>query len=216
MVLPLRISRVAVVALLLLCTITPALAGMITSSPNMPPHGGVYAGTGTVMYPMGVFLRNITLSHFDASYPPPLPGFTNVHMLGARLDCSLSLDAGVSWIDVWAPVSETLKTTGTLVPGSYSDELLGLEASGGALPSYVRMRESPIQASTGSTTIEAVGDNYNIDSFFDVWFEVSLDDGMTWYPADGSTNIELTPEPSSFLALFAGLLGLAGMRRRKA
>ncbi|MCX6376273.1 MAG: hypothetical protein NTU88_09635, partial [Armatimonadetes bacterium] len=60
----------AILAMLLFCTTIPALAGMISPYPNMPPENGVYVGQGWIVYANGVFLQNVSLSHFTASYPP--------------------------------------------------------------------------------------------------------------------------------------------------
>lgn len=215
MLLRFRISRMAVVALLLICTTIPAMAGMITTSTNMPPEGGMYVGTGMITFPMGVFMRNITLSHFSASYPPPPPGNVVVHSFSARLDADLSIDGGQAWNPATGVGPETVQTVGNL-DGTFGEEMTSYNVNVGTLFGPLLMRESPIRASTGQTTVESLGgDDYRIDSFFDVWFEVSLDGGMTWYQSDGSTRVELTPEPSAFLVLSAGLLGLAGIRRRK-
>jgi hypothetical protein len=205
----------AILVMLLSCTTIPALAGMISPSPNMPPENGVYAAQDWIVYANGVFLRNVTLSHFTASYSPPAPGNTVVHSFGALLDCDVSWDAGLTWSHSSAPATETVKTFADY-SGVYEEEMFGLDISGGSLPAGVMIRESPFLHSDGETTIDPVGDDYRIDSFFDVFTELSLDSGMSWQTSDGSTRVELTPEPSSFIVLFAGVLGLAGMRRRRA
>ena len=58
------------------------------------------------------------------------------------------------------------------------------------------------------------GGMYMIDSFFDVFTELSVDEGNSWYPAEtGSDRISLVPEPLSCVLL--GIGGLALLRRRK-
>ena len=64
----------------------------------------------------------------------------------------------------------------------YDTELLQLDISGGDLPSGMRLRESPTLASTGKTAISpAPGGEFVVSSFFDVFTELSLDNGMTWF-----------------------------------
>jgi hypothetical protein len=73
-----------------------------------------------------------------------------------------------------------------LSTSSYSNEMMQFDLSGGTLPAGFKLRESPTLASTGRTTIQpATGGGYIIHSFFDVWLELSPDNGMTWI-ADGS------------------------------
>jgi hypothetical protein len=65
---------------------------------------------------------------------------------------------------------------------------------------------------------------FAIDSFFDVFTELSLDGGMSWIPnsapngygPDGSTHVDLyVPEPASFALLALGLVASAGLIRRR-
>jgi hypothetical protein len=69
----------------------------------------------------------------------------------------------------------------------YDTEMLQLDISGGGLPAGVMIRESPTLASTGKTAISpAPSGGYLIDSFFDVFTEVSMDDGNTWQASTGT------------------------------
>ena len=61
---------------------------------------------------------------------------------------------------------------------------------------------------------------YHIDSFFDVFTELSVDGGATWIPnsqpsafgEDGSTRLVLgIPEPASLMLLIIALFGIAGL-----
>ena len=77
----------------------------------------------------------------------------------------------------------------------------------------VMLRESPMYASTGETTITDLEDGtYYIDSFFDIFTELSVDGGMTWMPdLDPPVRMVLqntVPEPSSLAILGLGALGL--------
>jgi hypothetical protein len=63
----------------------------------------------------------------------------------------------------------------------YDTEMLELYITGGNLPAGMMIRESPTLASTGKTAISpATGGGYIIDSFFDVFTELSMDYGVTW------------------------------------
>ena len=69
----------------------------------------------------------------------------------------------------------------------YDTEMLQLDISGGNLPPGMRLLESPTLASTGKTAISpASGGGFVIDSFFDVFTELSTDGGGSWNPSLGA------------------------------
>jgi hypothetical protein len=122
-----------------------------------------------------------------------------------------------------APAPCKVKVTLTQVNGAtrhFDTEMLQLDLSGGSLPAGVMIRESPTLASTGKTTIRTYPTGgYVIDSFFDIFVEVSLDGGQSWTPeTNGPTHVTLTdPAPAvpgvSFplIALLVLLLTAAGI-----
>ena len=75
------------------------------------------------------------------------------------------------------------------------------------------MQEDPIRPLMGQTDITDLGGElYHIDSFFDVFTELSVDGG-SWIACDSSTHMYLTPEPGTLSLLALG--GLAVLRRRR-
>ncbi|MFA5864619.1 MAG: PEP-CTERM sorting domain-containing protein [Phycisphaerae bacterium] len=94
----------------------------------------------------------------------------------------------------------------------YGTEMLSLDISGGSF----MLRESPTLASTGGTTIGGVGGGlYAIDSFFDIFTELSTNGGVTWIPSSGGIWVDtITPEPTSLILMAMG--GIAMVRRRRA
>jgi len=90
--------------------------------------------------------------------------------------------------------------------------MLAMNLSGGG----ALVRESPTLPSLGRTTITDQGGGlYRIDSFFDVFTELSLDGGQTWMPSSGSTLVELVPEPSSLFLIALGGFALPFLRPRR-
>ena len=78
--------------------------------------------------------------------------------------------------------------------GTFDTELATFELGGSSAPAGVMIRESPTLASAGRTTITALsGDQYRIETYYDVWLELSIDGGGTWHPADNAVHMTLGP-----------------------
>lgn len=94
-------------------------------------------------------------------------------------------------------------------PRVFDTEMISFDLSGvynGVSPFLIR--ESPTLASMGQATIADVGTGqYRIDSFFDVFTEMSVDGGQTWFP------MVAVPEPGTMLTLLAPLGLLRRCRR---
>src|SRR4030095_12979783 len=76
-------------------------------------------------------------------------------------------------------------------------EMLQLDLLG----SGFMLRESPTLQSKGQTTVRTVAGGYMVSSFFDVNTEVSLDNGVSWTPAQGPGHVELRNDPSQAPAI---------------
>lgn len=112
-------------------------------------------------------------------------------------------------------------------PGStrvFDTEMLSLTLTGGGGGGggALMIRESPTLASMGKTMIDGPdqGGLYRIDSFFNVFTELSIDGGQTWMPGDGALRMSGSnvPEPSALVAwslLGASGIGVRWWRRRK-
>jgi hypothetical protein len=95
--------------------------------------------------------------------------------------------------------------------GTFDTEMLSmsLQSVGGS----VMIQESPTQQSKGKTTITDQGGGlFRIDSFFDVFTELSLDGGNNWVASVDKTRVDLgnTPLPAAWL-LFVSALGALGL-----
>lgn len=81
-------------------------------------------------------------------------------------------------------------------PRPVSLELLAMDLSGVPIPGGVLARESPATASPGQAMVhEGPPGTFTIDSFFDVFTEISLDGGQSWLPPSGSQHLALIPGP---------------------
>ncbi|MGZ4974607.1 MAG: hypothetical protein ACXWDN_17755, partial [Limisphaerales bacterium] len=177
-------------------------------SETLPPPNAIYtewaAGPRHYDDVKVTFIMNERLSKFSVSVTPPNPGDPpQTNSFVARFDCDMSTDGG----NTYQPVScdgrgivVTKPGTGGTTAGIYDTEILQLNLSGGSMPNGMMIRESPTLQSTGQTTVRSVVfgggsptgsfGNY-IDSFFDVFTELSLDGGGTWTPASEASVMEL-------------------------
>ncbi len=96
----------------------------------------------------------------------------------------------------------------------FSIEMLSMDLAGGTLPPGMLLRESPTRVSGGRLSMDAAPGGFIIDSFFDVWTELSLDDGQNWIPADSALRMVSVPTPSVLTPIAATLI-FAGRRRRR-
>ena len=159
----------------------------------LPSLQGQYISTQQwwAYYANGIVITNVVIRNFTAAITPPLPGFTTSHTFGATVDFWLSLDGGLTYNHTNAPATVSVQITARLgddgVTEYYDTEMTQLSISGGGLPSNVQIRESPTKASLGRTTSSGPGgggggSDYQIDSFFDIYTEISTDGGMSWLP----------------------------------
>src|SRR4029434_11104347 len=100
---------------------------------------------------------------------------------------------GVGWgvrntfQQISAPAVVSVRLTADAAATICDTEMLQLDIAGGELPAGVMLRESPTLASTGLTAIQSQGDGlYRIDSFFDVFTELTVDGGQSWQPASAA------------------------------
>jgi hypothetical protein len=179
-----------------------------------------------VTYPGGHTLNSISLHGYSSE--PSTTGLATPPDDGSDLPYHVT-----SFFDVFVDITldgipYTANGVGQFSIGSDDDKLPAftivdeyeptqLDISGGDLPAGVMLRESPTLQSTGEIQIQDIGGGmFHIDSFFDVFTELSLDGGETWLPASGTVTLGSTPEPSSVVLLGLGGALLLMVRQRRA
>ena len=178
------------VATLMLAHARPAGAQCTTNSDCLWPVGCGFAGSLTIPIVVSgpVMLRNLVLADRPACTPVPGSGsFTISSFFDVFVE--VSIDGGGTWSSKAAPgIPGLMNLTPSTPPGSnprgFDTEMLSLNLSGGTLPAQMMVRESPTRASLGHTDDTSLGGGqFKIDSFFDIFVELSLDGGQTWVPS---------------------------------
>jgi hypothetical protein len=234
---PLKSLFVAVLGLGALCS--QALAhppngqGLNTPSPAIPPIivPGVYLSPTDVHAKYSGPGLEIVLSlvehqpfaalppeYFGPCGQPGVPGCEEHHHFQSTLEAQVSINNGPNMpILMNGPVQTRAFNKGpTDTTGTFDVEMMSMSLSGGG----VMIRESPSRPSLGRTSIESIGGGmYHIDSFFDVFTELSLDGGATWIPKAGPRGtrvfLEGVPEPASFVLAAFAVFGVTGFGRRR-
>jgi hypothetical protein len=177
------------------------------------PLDTVYTFDTTIFATSTTTIHNFPVSGSDALLSSQL-----LELTGTVTLVSYDRDALAGTFDT-EMLSMSLSGTGTLDTGE-----LGLPF--GVLPVSVALVESSSQQSSGQATITDLGGgNFHVDSFFDVWTEISVQNVLQGSPEEpssyemsssSSTHLELVPEPNSLVLASFAAIGLLGLRRRRA
>jgi hypothetical protein len=196
---------------------------IITPDPNIPPlyPSGVYRSPDTVFATYGgaglsIVLTDVEIRVLSRSYS--FAGPNEIEDLTVSVPGKVSVNgspaqpANGSGPSTWVAFGKAGNTTGT-----FNTEMLSMNLSGTSPFGPFMIRESPTLASLGQTSITDIGGGlYRIDSFFDVFTELSIDGGQTWMPdTSGPARVDLMPVPEPSLCAFAGLAIAALVSRRR-
>ncbi len=113
---------------------------------------------------------------------PPAVGSSTTMTFDTTIFFEYSLDGGTTWTSAEREATAVFAFACT-AGGSYDTEMLALSLNGLPPGQPLRIRESPTRASTGRTSVRTVPGGHRVSSFFDIFTEVSIDDGATWCPA---------------------------------
>jgi hypothetical protein len=211
-------------AFVLLTTSSLTAAPVSATSNCLPAANGYYAGgiEAWVTAQGNVNLSNPVHSQFTNCTPQPS---TNVgtswnENFGSFVTGTLFLNgSNMGPVVAQAAVSISLLVTsnsGGVETLSTQMTQLDVNLGGGHL-----IRIDPTTPSTGQTTVTTLpGGVFQINSFFDVFTDLSLDGGLTWNPSSGGNGqgggalmtLQATPEPGSVALFGAGLVLLLSAR----
>ena len=244
-----QLKSVPALALGILSIAATSQASLISSTADLPPDG-VYLSTDVHQLYTGAALEFLLTLPMHAPIVAEIgrrsggngsPGTPadEIETFGSNLDAHLNAHTlgGATLYDGPAHAQGGFGSVQTIVfgkignvTGTFQTEMLALDLQG-VVPGLgaFMIRESPTRASTGQTTITAMpGGMFQIDSFFDVFTELSTDGGATWMPGTEvrggpayGGHVELfptgttVPEPTSMSLLAAGFVGMMGFIRRR-
>lgn len=196
-----------------------AVAGIYATA-TLPPPNAVYAVTaGAGCFPFaGVCVTPGVLANIVPTFSAIVPAGQDI-VSGATfttLLSDLSTGAPIGTVTLSGTFEQLVegRTTPT-EPGDFPTELLNLDFSGPVLGHTLTVTLDASHSSTGETSVEPVGRNeFRIDSFFDVFVDLSLDTNPPLSTTRGPLTLTLVPEPATIALLVLPLLGLIGLRRR--
>jgi hypothetical protein len=220
-----RLSLVLVLCAFAVLSIgSPAVAqflpggGIDTTDPGLPPLTGKYLSPDDVhaMYSgmaLSIVLKRLEHRPFAIEFKMPM-GPDEMERFNSNLDGDVSINGGPDqpfhaqgFVDtkVYNKLADPI--------GPWQTEILSMNLVGSF---GVLIRESPTLPSLGLTKVtDNLNGTYHIDSFFDVFTELSLDGGQNWIPSSSSVRVNLVPEPASVMLMVLGLFGMGGLTRRR-
>jgi hypothetical protein len=196
-------------------------AGLVTSDPSLPPVGGKYLTPDAVH---ATYSGPGLLVVLQKPEHVPFAGHTSATPGGDEIEDFPSTLTGTGTVNGSPPIPINLAgpvqtiVFGKIgnVTGTFETEMLSMDLTGSTpMGDEIMIRESPTLLSLGVTKITDIGGGlYRIESFFDVFTELSVDGGSTWIPSSGSTHVDLVPEPGAWGLAFLAATVLPVLGRR--
>jgi hypothetical protein len=180
-----------------------APAGVVLTSPELPPESdphdcasiiSIYAGEGVhVIFPGPIDLSDPIHKCFQNVVRQDVAG-DEVEDFDSVFDGLVDVGGGPVPITLTGPVSTVVRGKTGHTTGTFETEIISMSLTGNIGPTVIQIQESPTLQSQGSTTITDLGGGlWQIDSFFDVYTEVSVDGGP-WQPQTSpAARMDLVP-----------------------
>ncbi|MGA2624788.1 MAG: SdrD B-like domain-containing protein [Bacteroidota bacterium] len=178
----------------------PAPSGALSSS-----GGGLWAKSnetcGNGLFADGTQMARVSFFNVAKGFALPPSGGSALTMTDATCRATLSLDNGNSFFDVFLDVSLALQVTaadstptGNVYYLEVKKDSTKIHLRESPTLSHLRLRESPTLPSKGMVVASASSGKpgaSTCSAFFDIFTEISLDDGATWSPSTSAMRIEL-------------------------
>jgi hypothetical protein len=196
----------ATVALFVLFCSSVSTASVILNSPDLPPESNPpscsmlvsqYEGNGVqTSYPGGQNLSDPFYKCFTSVFRTTDPGTGDeTETFNATVEGIFDDGSGPQLIVMTGPVSTVARGKGGDVTGSWDTEIISMNLTGdvgGGI--QIDIRESQGLSSVGHTNVTDIGGGqWEIDSFFDVFTEISIDGGPFQPQTNPAGRITLVP-----------------------
>jgi hypothetical protein len=207
----------------------PVTPTVILSGPGLPPEANpadcaqltsAYLSSGLhAVYPNGIEISDPTYACFTNVATSIDPGTGDeTESFDLVLEGFFDLGAGPVPTMLTGPGQFVTRGKGSSSTGTFQTEILSLSLSGDVGGFAVELRESPLAPSPGQVRVLDIGGgSYQIDSFFDVFTELSIDGGPFQPQTSEADRIQLIelPEPAQWLSLLSGAVLLQWIGRRR-
>jgi hypothetical protein len=191
---------------------------------QLPPTGGSYDSLSGSQWTfnspggMSLSLENVSVAVPSSPAPihTPIPAGdladfqTSLNATGLLTDPVHNLFNDPVQVNLTGAAQTLVFSDPGNIEAEFKTEMLALNLSGsvqtslGTLP--IALHKSPSLGSLGEATLFDSGDGgWLVDSFFDVFTEISLDNGQ-FVPSDQSLYVGFVPEPGSLSLLLVGAL----------
>ena len=193
-------------------------AGVLAPTPSLPLLGEAYASAdATDCFPAaGACIAGGELTLTALVSDTFSPSGQDI-VTGAVFSGELTTPGGtpIGPLSLLGTVEQAVvgRTTATAT-GSWTADLTALTLSGPALGHTLTISLDASSTSSGTTSIVPSGGEFLIDSFFDVFVDLSLDGTAPLSAERGPIAFDAVPEPISLLVLAPAGLALLAARRR--
>ena len=186
--------------------LSEAGAQVVFSDPGLPPESdppdcgnlmSLYEGSGVhVIYPGPIEMSDPHYKCFQ-NVDRQAVGSDENETFDCIWECEMDFGFGLTLVTLTGPASHMVYGKVGNTTGMFDSEIISMSLSGTAGVANIVLRESPTLSSSGVTVITDLGGGlYQIDSFFDVFTELSFDGGPWMAQTSQAGRITLVPAES--------------------
>jgi len=182
---------------------------VVLPSPGLPPEGdppdprceqvlSMYVGNSVhALFPGGIDFSDPNHRCFQNVVVTTDPGTGDeTETFDSIMEGTVDMGGGPVPVTLTGPVTTVVRGKGGATTGSWDTEILSMSLSGDVGGVSIEIRESPNLPSPGHTSVvDLGGGQWQIDSFFDVFTELSVNGGGFQPQTNPGGRMELVPTP---------------------